>query len=757
MYYHIFVTNDVLSTMTQHLNTLLQASESLEKWSTSPWGHALTFLSADTLLEMRSYWHLYLHAPHDQNQGSRIRKEITEIHRPHSSEDSHNLSGARSGGFHGFDNFRVLSSTYRAYWKTGVVTGNEEDVSALQREDGGHLNPLLLVSSAPLKNFAMHYNTDPVFGYNVAAVFDKPTIDSTALEQLAKSVKTQFHEWCIAFIQHASARAVQISFHCGDALSLCYALQRRAGIPPNIPEHLFSYTRPWSSNPISIDGGLAADSLHSSHVIDTSNISDHIGVLNLLPAAVPLLSSEANAVLYTETLLPAGLNPNKYCDELLLADTKAVCLLINLAPIGYLLGTSTEHFGTEGMLDYLAMGSQSGGQKRMRLTWKHPCGGDPASSSATSCSPIRLKMDPRGLAIFFFKWYLNIFAPFEDLSQKFRNLLDPSRFTLSSKFNCNSRTTLVALIGLVSRHIDTDWSMCLLSMLRMIEADRTLLLGTNSLQELYIMLQLSGLVSISALESPPQINAGIHAAAFGIMARTSLNRYPNMPYIVCIVLIVPRAKLNAFTAVKLDQLGTPSLQLNVSDRGTFDNSFFALHTSFGKFIPANAMYAGTVEEDPTWWKGTSDLVVACMVPSFPFLLGREGETGVSLRVTSTIGSTMAFASSLGMLLSVYETSVNDSKNVHLLSSLPNVVRSPSSVAHQVLHHTPSASAAAQLVMTDGGASQLVHRATFELDGEREDLVRTSRNVSQSRLRRSAHARWSFGLANTAENLRFRFR
>lgn len=594
MYYHMFVTNDMLSAMTEHLNTLLQASESLEKWSASAYGHTLTFLNTNTLIEMRSYWQLHLDAACDRNQDLRVRKDIAEIRRSYISENFQSLAGSRSGGVHAFEKINVLGSTYRAYWKTGVVAGNKEDVSMLQRENGGHANPLLSVSSAPLGDFAVHYGTDPVSGYNVAAALDKLTTDSSAPERLTKSVKTQFHEWCAAFIQCANARTVQISVHCGDALSLCYALQRRAGISPNIPEHLFSYARPWSATSVIIEGDLGSDLTNGFHVIDTSNISDHIGILNLLPAAVPLLSSDANAVLYTETLLPKGLDLNKYCDELLLTDTEAICLFIDLAPSGYMLGTSTEQFGTETMLEYLATGSKTSGQKRMRLTWKHPCGGDPASSSSLG----RLAIDPQSLASFFFKWYLNMFAPFEDLSQKFSNMLTPNRNIFSNEINYHSRATLVALIGLVHRHIDTDWSKCLLDMLYLIETDRTLLVGTNSLQEVYVMLQMSGMVSIPGMEKSPQVCARIHASAFGTPTFTSLSRYPNMPSIICIVLVVPRAKLKVFTTTKLDHLGTPGLQLNVSDQSTFDNYFGALHTCFGKFVPANTMNAGTIEEDP---------------------------------------------------------------------------------------------------------------------------------------------------------------
>lgn len=75
-----------------------------------------------------------------------------------------------------------------------------------------------------------------------------------------------------------------------------------------------------------------------------------------------------------------------------------------------------------------------------------------------------------------------------------------------------------------------------------------------------------------------------------------------------------------------------------------------------------------------------------------------------------------------MLLSVHETTVNDRKNIHLLPSLPNVIRSPSIAPRQVLHSTPVTLANVQIVMAGEIPDKLVLRATFEKVSEREDLA-----------------------------------
>ncbi len=56
------------------------------------------------------------------------------------------------------------------------------------------------------------------------------------------------------------------------------------------------------------------DACRPFNVIDTSDISDYIGVLNLMPATVPLSGNKLNSVLYIETLLQSS---NKTSDYLL--------------------------------------------------------------------------------------------------------------------------------------------------------------------------------------------------------------------------------------------------------------------------------------------------------------------------------------------------------------------------------------------------------------------------------------------------------
>ena|SRR6266511_3661010 len=56
MSYHFYIHESDLANLQEHA---LQASESLQTWSTSPYGRVLKFLSFSTLTAIRRFWNLY--------------------------------------------------------------------------------------------------------------------------------------------------------------------------------------------------------------------------------------------------------------------------------------------------------------------------------------------------------------------------------------------------------------------------------------------------------------------------------------------------------------------------------------------------------------------------------------------------------------------------------------------------------------------------------------------------------------------------
>ena len=79
-------------------------------------------------------------------------------------------------------------------------------------------------------------------------------------------------------------------------------------------------------------------------VIDTSNLVDHLGVLNALAACVPLLTPQASSAISTEILVSRDENVESYTQGLLCGDLPSISLLFGLKPVQY--WTNTTAFST---------------------------------------------------------------------------------------------------------------------------------------------------------------------------------------------------------------------------------------------------------------------------------------------------------------------------------------------------------------------------------------------------------------------------
>ena len=671
MYYHFFITSKALATLREHITKLLTLSGSIVEWNGSRYGLALKFFNEDTFAELGHYWRLYRDACKDNRVlKARMKVEIQEVFTQHvASKGGTFLHGSRAAGFNAILSSGIMSDAYRNYWKTGVVAGNQADVSALERDAGGHANPLLALSSAALGTFAVHYGTDPLLGFHLAEVFDKERNDTEMLNSLAECAKSQFQAWCLRFVRNVDTDCVELFFHYGEAVALCYELQTRLCGYAGFSKVVFTYSRPWSSSLLVLEQEVVTKACHPVDVIDSSNISDHVGVLNLLPAVIPLLEKNYYGVLYTETLLRAANDMSKHLDELLRTDVGSFSLIAGLSPTGYLLGISMEHFGMEVILGHPRRNEGRQSQMRIRVTWQKPFRGDSAVVSFSEAGPPYITADAEELALLMFNWYLQMFSASENINMQpsvhIRRALNP----LSQDLNLYARTTLVSLVGLAKRNLRCDWSKCIDVLLQRIQSDRTLFVGSNSLQELYMLLHISGMHTIPVLENNPRAAAAEFAENARCPITSSLTRYPEVPNIVNVTLVVPRQHLHIFTSADLGRIGTPGLHLAVYNSNIFDNSFFGIHTCFGKLKIDHSGKTGVIEEDWKGWRGQSDLVVTAPVPAFQFLVGKESETRVAL-VVNTGPSLTYFIPLLGPHLRVFDTAINDHENLHLLTGPP---------------------------------------------------------------------------------------
>lgn len=688
IFYHFYILNSHLLLLKGHVNKLLEHSKSLDTWASSPYGRLIRFLSQDSLHQLRRIWSLYGSTqastlPRTQKYEDDTRSAIAAIYNDKIGQAGCTLHGVRAAGAHWANGMRTMSDTFDRYWKTGVTGGNRRDVQALSNDGKGRVNPMFAISSAPTRGFAVHYGSDPLLGFHLAEAFDTATGSDDAIERVVRLAKSQFHNWCENLAGYIKNDRIHISMHCGEAIRLCHELQSYGAYSQASEKFTRLYVAPWTSKLLALDGLEESSRPILFDVIDTSNLVDHVGPLNMLPAVVPLLRRTASSVLYTESLLQASEETTSALTSMLCSDVTAMSLMIGVTPIGHLLGITTDFVGTETLL--LKVSQETHGrqhQYRMRVSWKLPQLGDTHLSSPVNGSsnpPYQVSFDAEQLAEYFFGVYHKMFA-YEDMSAMMSGIgqasvLRQATSPLAADLRYYTRLNLVVLLGLVKRAVLTDWEKCMECFVDKVTSDRRLLVGANSLQELYLHLHLFGLWDSDMLRRPPRENS---MTPLGMLRPPALDTgllgQHDIPSVVFITLVIPRSKLEVFTRKSMKALGTPGLRISVSNLDSgHENSFFSLQCFFGKLKPQpNNGWTCTVEEDDSGWFGSADMIATCPVPAYLLLLGTQKGIRVSLAVNST-PSTVQFVKKLGIRLTVFQCGLDDQKHISILREAPGVI------------------------------------------------------------------------------------
>ncbi|KAG9856368.1 hypothetical protein KCU63_g7601, partial [Aureobasidium melanogenum] len=220
-YYHFYVTSADLSWIREHCKQLLAVSGSITAWNNSTFGSSLRFSTEASLSQVRRIWTLYSETRTRQEDVA-VRHDIKSMYDNYYSKKEgpkFAMHAVRSAGAHGLPTAQPLNEAFHDFWKTGVVAGNDRDVSILGQDDGGRVNPLMAISPIGPNGFNVHYGADSLAGFHLAEVFDVPQTKVTIKDSLASLVKFQFSDWCRSFASRVATSSVNIMHHCGDAVN----------------------------------------------------------------------------------------------------------------------------------------------------------------------------------------------------------------------------------------------------------------------------------------------------------------------------------------------------------------------------------------------------------------------------------------------------------------------------------------------------------------------------------------------------------
>ncbi|KAF8958508.1 hypothetical protein BDZ97DRAFT_1762138 [Flammula alnicola] len=667
IFYHFFLDQSSYDLLLAQCRTLIRSSSDMRTWRASKYGKYLRFCTEHSLVEIRRHWSLYLETDGLADKEKKaLRESFTSgMKSVRESNRGSVITGLRAAGPLFLSILEESAKSYTKFWTSGITVSKSS-----QSTTAPHINPTFAYSLSG-RTFNVHYGTDPILAFHLAPVLasikDVQLPSTLSTQDLVELAMTQFSSWCSSFksrISAGSAANIVIRFFVGESLAFCRALHTckegqitKTGI----------CTYPWGGTQIDLDlvdygptSSSAAPLLFN--VIDTSNLADHSGLLNLLIVTVPLLRRKPCSVIHTSTLLRADRDGPKTSglSTMAFADIPTLSILLGITPSPHLW-----HFTTYSNKHELLASGLMSAQFYEPISWRFTSPVIPNSTienEQLNHGPVRLICDPKKLAEFLLSVYLRMFAEENQLE----TLRNPGLAKLQIQNVVHYvRASFVAFLALVKERVEVDWPQAMHLFIDFVGHDHTLLVGLNNYQDLMCQMYLRN-VHMPDVFTPAYLET----------ARSPRDRFhgwKDIPPVVCVVLKVPRQQLKALEAMDADEILTPMLQCH-SSSPTFHNIHPSIQPIFGdiEISRVGAESKVAIHEDPTGWSGSSPLIVAFYMPSWILTLA-PSDTRIGLHFGST-PTTIRFISQLGTTLTIYSTSLVDALHVQVVRHRPNNIQ-----------------------------------------------------------------------------------
>ncbi|KAG8628327.1 hypothetical protein KVT40_004200 [Elsinoe batatas] len=596
-YYHLYITDSCLSMIREHATDLLRHSVTTESWLQSPYGSTITFTGGSVPAAIRSHWAFYsadMNFRLDGKFGRLYKQNIKELHR--SAGEVGYKCGIQGAGIHTNDSSGTAAQVRDRYWESGVPAGQEEIGLGA---GGGNANPTFSDVRAEkfactlqrLSSFAAAYHTVTAF----AGLSNHD--QETQSRKVTEVCRDQFDSWCKAFIHSAMESEVTILAHHGEALRFSHAISRIQNGQPVIPEELFAYEQSLSSGELAFSQAACERLSFKFYAIDTSNLTDHVGLLAILPGVVPMLEPSHLSVLMTESLMVNLDAPDSSLKEMLGVDIQLAATLFGVVPLGYATGFSTAWDFPN------AAASGDDYTNTARFTWRLTT--TTALPDQTLVVPIA-KFRPSNLAQLLLHWYNIMLNEDADLVAYQKSIEKRPPGILSHAMSRYTPASFAILMNFVRHMVDTDWAVApshfCHSLRRIIEHHDV---GHKAL-ELLTYLRLFGL--IDSKEVIWTLPLECHMAQLLVPENRSDLSHINF------ALCVPRSAL----LVAGERFGLHSLTASSSVDITFsdgqDHRIQALYACFGTCARLDGQDILRVMEDQEGWFGQSNMIVIGTLP-----------------------------------------------------------------------------------------------------------------------------------------------
>ncbi|KAL7814820.1 hypothetical protein V8C26DRAFT_139004 [Trichoderma gracile] len=518
-------------------------------------------------------------------------------------------------------------------------------------------NPLLdgLISDWKI----LHCGSDPILSFHLTTAFTTLTANSPLKydgddeeHKVVAAARSQYLAWVRAFRRVKDGMCVR--FVVSDPLALSHTLQYAdaAGQPS-----ANWYRRQWDSKVLRLDEssyGPDGSAPTSFDAIDTSNLLEDFGLLNVLVSTGPLLKARPWATLLTEDLVDHCRSEKHSLGELSHGSSFTMSLLLGLVPLQCWTNAQAESPLRE-MVTLTVPPQLVPSRFPVCLSWKR----DDQLGDYSVERP-QIHMNGKEVVEMLFQMYFDIFEAETDPG--FENQ-SKNKSQNQPRFH---RGSFMALVKLIQCRIKTDWNAVIDGLLRRIEEDQELSMAGRQAQDLRLQLALFNIRTIGE-------TGGGQIPSIGL-----LSRWKQVPPVVAVTLVVPRDALRDFFPEPYPTWPVPTLVGTLKSSGIMSkrrcNVFDDVHIVFGRVTTTGDLASGDasarIEQDELGWSGTSPLVATFLVPT-PALAGQPVTDLVGLDLSMASPSTAFFTKVLGMShRTVYETTVSNTTSVVITKLMP---------------------------------------------------------------------------------------
>ncbi|KAK6520052.1 hypothetical protein TWF506_000342 [Arthrobotrys conoides] len=656
IYYDFLIQNKYSDTIKKYVDQLLRSAEDINSWSNSDIGRVLKFGSVQSLVAVKRIWEAWKNDL--TNKAYKI--EIRNTYNRWLEGMNEEFSGRRE--YIPPDPALALNSYLRGayrklfhfYWETG----------ATEKSHRPSLTPNPTFSLPPVEpRFRVDRTTYPPAGFHVATTLVPFAREGTSLPEfrllaasedftpLIQAIKEEFELWCQSFQATHSDGLFTAIFFVDDALELCSSLSQSQSGPFSDQIGFGELNKAMAAAK-----GYSFNRPAQFNIIDTSNLMDHLGIVNLLLSVLPLLRRDHNSYLNTEAFNTLQIDPNLRDQALLQAfgvDPTSLFSLIGIAPVDYICGLDTISQDRDKDVDCHFT--------RSRNVWKWVP-----------------RFHPEGLQ----DGEISNLTEFEydiDAMNAFLATFYASHFTIRAPHTSSATFSLLLqrLKKVTSRSV--DWE----QLMKQLRFSITLIHGgqTGSFhQEQHTLDHLFGVHTKQLGQVPTEEELAGFNFSDVFRAQRDLETAKKLTHqikthepVTCVTLAVPIETFRGLIQRKKSEIGTPFFHLSISQGGQ-SQSFSSLRRRMGKLDHAIVLNLDDVNiekgsplliEDPEGWQGKSDVIFSCMVQTCIVLLK---DCKVSLEFTP---GPHLYAIRGSLPRKIFECSIHDYDNVRLSTKFPS--------------------------------------------------------------------------------------